>query len=162
MSYFNERIAVWEPLLEPVPKSEFRYRRWRLGAIVKQHKIEKQKATPFAIPETIAEDEETDGNAVVKTSDSGVDLSARRESVAEVEMPPPAIAVTISSDDPLELTVTKTALYVIQRLVKVSLIHPFCRRCHSSNTRLPFINRRGLERRKILISFRLQRACRRI
>ncbi len=30
MSYFNEKLAVWEPLLEPVMDTEDNYRPWEI------------------------------------------------------------------------------------------------------------------------------------
>lgn len=88
MAYYNSRLALWEPLIEPVQiKSgkEMTYKPWELKLDVS-----------MAEPEDV--------------------MSPAESEVASTVTPPSMMTIDISSRNNLELTVTKTCLEVLNNL----------------------------------------------
>ena len=129
IAYYNERLAVWEPLLEPVPKfdDEFTYRQWKLKVDVKKSSPPKGDdealAAQFDISSGVTTEENVDANetdgSTIDTNDQGTSVAGRRMSVVEIDIPKAVLSVNISSEDILQLTVTKTALQVFTGLAEV-------------------------------------------
>ncbi|XP_070537095.1 intermembrane lipid transfer protein VPS13A-like isoform X2 [Ptychodera flava] len=91
MSYYNDNMAEWEPLLEPV-EVHGGHRQWEL-------KIEVQKTG----------DESVDG------ADDDDSSSVASLDLADI---PPVMSITISSNDVLELTMTKSCINLLTKLGK--------------------------------------------
>lgn len=130
VSYYNERLAVWEPLLEPVPRfdNEFTYQRWRLQVNVKKSTPRESEdealAAQFDVSsgvttETNPDDEDEPDSHTVDTNREGTSTRGRRLSLAEIEIPEALLSVDISSKDVLQLTITKTTLQVFTALAEV-------------------------------------------
>jgi vacuolar protein sorting-associated protein 13A/C len=128
IAYYNERLAVWEPLLEPVPKfeDEFTYRQWKLHVDIKKSSPPKGDdealAAQFDISSSVTTQQNEDANetdgSTVDTSNQGTGVEGRRMSVVEIDMPKAVFAVNVVSEDILQLTISKTALQVFTALAE--------------------------------------------
>ncbi|KAK6178554.1 hypothetical protein SNE40_013319 [Patella caerulea] len=92
VAYYNELLAVWEPLLEPVVK-DGKVNRWELGLAV----LASNEELPV-MNDSFSEDGE-----------SSVDVKPP---------PPPRMTINIKSTDILNITMTKTCLEVLGNLGK--------------------------------------------
>ena len=97
VAYYNETLAVWEPLVEPVEGAVG----GGAGGGSKQ-----QRHRPWEI-------------SIEVTNNAG-DLTEDNEDVVDViTNQPPRFSVSVKSTDVLPITVTKTGLEVISKLGKV-------------------------------------------
>ncbi|XP_060080495.1 intermembrane lipid transfer protein VPS13A-like [Ylistrum balloti] len=88
VAYYNEKLTVWEPLVEPIME-DGKLRRWELGLEVTMNEY-------LPIP---AEDE-VDGES------------------ENINLPPPKMSINIRSNDALQLVMSKTCLEVLNNLGK--------------------------------------------
>ncbi|XP_062515201.1 intermembrane lipid transfer protein VPS13C-like isoform X4 [Corticium candelabrum] len=127
VAYYNETLAVWEPLIEPVPQfeNEFTYRRWRLKLDVQRKVPQKAEEETLAAQFDVSmgvtteqniDEDEPDGT--VNTNQRGTSEAAHRMSIAEIEVPEALLSLNIASEDVLQVTVSKTALQVFTALVE--------------------------------------------
>ena len=115
VAYYNEKLSVWEPLLEPVLR-DGKMKSWELGLEVTMNDD---------LPPPTSED---DGDSI------------------DVVLPPPKMSLTVSSQDEVQLTMSKTCLEVLQNLGKAfgdaymlvepsekagEVISPFCIQNHT-------------------------------
>ena len=91
--------------------SRFKYSRWKLLVNVRKH----QRETETAIPDDVSVAPISEEDEASEVDSMGSTTSAN----ADVSVPPAATALSVSSSDPLELTITKTGLDVIQKLIRV-------------------------------------------
>ena len=128
VAYYNETLAVWEPLIEPVPRfeNEFTYRRWKLKLDVQRRVPQKAEeeilAAQFDLSmgvttEQNIDEDEPDGT--VNTNQQGTSEAAHRMSISEIEVPQALLSLNIASEDVLQVTVSKTVLQVFTALVEV-------------------------------------------
>ncbi|XP_071825694.1 intermembrane lipid transfer protein VPS13A-like isoform X3 [Apostichopus japonicus] len=90
VSCYNERVAAWEPLVEPIE--------YEPGA---HH--------PFELQVSVVKNDD-----IVDTS--SLDKSDSEEDGEAIHLAPPAMTVTVTAPENLELTVTKTSLLLFQKL----------------------------------------------
>ncbi|KAJ8035599.1 Vacuolar protein sorting-associated protein 13C [Holothuria leucospilota] len=90
VSSYNERVAAWEPLLEPIEFEPGNHHPWELQLSVVKN------------------------DDIVDTS--SLDKSDSEEDSEAIHLAPPAMTVTISAPETLELTVTKTSIMLFQKL----------------------------------------------
>lgn len=88
VAYYNEKLTVWEPLVEPIME-DGKLRRWELGLEVTMNED---------IPMIM--DDDVDGES------------------ENIVLPPPKMSVNIRSNDDLQLVMTKTCLEVLNNLGK--------------------------------------------
>ncbi|XP_033726256.1 vacuolar protein sorting-associated protein 13A-like isoform X3 [Pecten maximus] len=88
VAYYNEKLTVWEPLVEPIME-DGKLRRWELGLEVTMNED---------LP--VIGDDEVDGES------------------ENIVLPPPKMSVNIRSNDALQLVMSKTCLEVLNNLGK--------------------------------------------
>lgn len=96
MGYYNSSLAMWEPLIEPV--------------------TENGNMTPWELRIEIAMNDNDDGSNPQSPNSSQVHDVASDMELIGPEPPQSAMSIDITSENNLELTVTKTCLEVLQNL----------------------------------------------
>ncbi|XP_071479699.1 intermembrane lipid transfer protein VPS13A-like [Diadema antillarum] len=89
VSTYNEKVAAWEPLIEPIEQPNEKYIPWDLAVTVMKN------------------DDLIDAGSTTATDE---------EDQEGLSLAPPAMTVTVSAADTLELTVTKTSLALFTKL----------------------------------------------
>lgn len=95
MGYYNSKLALWEPLIEPVElirAGKSTYVPWEIRLEVTMNEQEEQATSPLS--------------------------PTANDSFEQMEAIQPAMSINVSSINNLELTVTKTCLDVINNLGK--------------------------------------------
>eukprot|EP00795_Rhopilema_esculentum_P010930 gene10930-19765_t len=93
-SYFNEKVAEWEPLIEPIPDDS------------------SQRPMELEISYLTHGDDTEDGN--------GLEADVEKDDEAdEIDIQVPMTTLKVDAKDPLELTITKTSLGLLQNLGQV-------------------------------------------
>ncbi|XP_065940396.1 intermembrane lipid transfer protein VPS13A isoform X3 [Magallana gigas] len=87
VAFYNEKLSVWESLVEPVVENG-KMKKWDLGLQITKN------------DELAPEDDEED------------------EDSKNIVLPPPKMSINVRSNDPMEVTVTKTCLEVLNNLAK--------------------------------------------
>lgn len=108
ISYYNNHLALWEPLIEPVEifkNNKYVHVPWELRMQVQMNKNGNNQ-DGFASVASLSPSAETSPTVVADNVDG------------EMNLPQPNLSVQISSSETLELTVTNTALQVFSQLGK--------------------------------------------
>ncbi|XP_030829188.1 vacuolar protein sorting-associated protein 13C isoform X3 [Strongylocentrotus purpuratus] len=93
VSTYNEKVAAWEPLIESIEQANEKYIPWSLSVnVVKNDDLLDAGSTTVS-----SEDEDSDN----------------------VSLAPPAMTVTVSAEETLQMTVTKTSLALFNKLGQV-------------------------------------------
>ena len=121
-SYFNERLDVIEPLLEPVEKEDFTYRLWQLKIEVSQRQM-RFKCNHCDVIKAlrmtdVTEFVDKESKRRSKSSESEQSRSFDDNIIYPSSLPP-EWSLSISSEHTLQLTLTKTCLEILMELEKV-------------------------------------------
>ncbi|XP_063952525.1 intermembrane lipid transfer protein VPS13A-like isoform X3 [Lytechinus pictus] len=93
VSTYNEKVAAWEPLIESIEQANEKYIPWSLSVtVVKNDDLLDAGSTAIS-----SEDEDSDN----------------------VNLAPPAMTVSVSAEETLQMTVTKTSLALFTKLGQV-------------------------------------------
>ncbi|CAH1965913.1 unnamed protein product [Acanthoscelides obtectus] len=95
MGYYNSRLALWEPLIEPVENV--------CG------NTNRQVITPWELKLEVSMNQEQDDN---------MSSMSPTDSEADMQLPQPLMDIDVMSENNLELTITKTLLEVLTNLGK--------------------------------------------
>lgn len=95
MGYYNSRLAMWEPLIEPVEVK----------------KEQKSRFVPWELKIELAKNDQEDSYPLTSPTSESSDIQ-------EIAPQQVVMSVDITSENTLELTVTKTCLEVLQNLGK--------------------------------------------
>lgn len=97
MGYYNSRLAMWEPLIEPVE-------------IINNNKKAQPNFQPWELKIELSKNDQEDQNITSPLSESS--------DIQEINPQQVVMSIDITSENNLELTVTKTCLEVLQNLGK--------------------------------------------
>ncbi|CAG9865247.1 unnamed protein product [Phyllotreta striolata] len=102
MAYYNNTLAMWEPLVEPQVINESTYTPWEL-------KVEVAMSQPDRLT----------SKSSLGTVSSPTNVSDTDFESTEIDIPKPLLSIGLFSDKTLEVTVTKTLLEMVEYLQKI-------------------------------------------
>ena len=118
VAYYNEKLAVWEPLVEPV-ECDNKHRPWEINIQVKHFKI-----VPLCTTSVILIVNKCLLIVIclmlqVQANTDPLPPPSDEEDNDQILLPAPKMSITVESTDILQVTMSKTCLDVLSKLGKV-------------------------------------------
>ena len=118
VAYYNEKLAVWEPLVEPV-ECDNKHRPWEINIQVKHFKIVSLCTTSVILIVNKCLLIVICLMLQVQANTDPLPPPSDEEDNDQILLPAPKMSITVESTDILQVTMSKTCLDVLSKLGKV-------------------------------------------